>query len=84
MSDCLINIGFNNMVSLTRVIAVVSPLSSPMRRIREESKKSGKLIDVTQGRKTRSIIIIDSGHIILSALTPETISQRINSENAKD
>ncbi|RMF97370.1 MAG: DUF370 domain-containing protein [Candidatus Schekmanbacteria bacterium] len=83
MNDFLINIGFNNMVVSSRIVAVVSPLSNPMKRMKEESKNNGKLIDVTQGRKTRAIIIMDSGHIILSALNPETISQRINGEESK-
>ena len=83
MTNYLINIGFNNMVVSSRVVAVVSPLSSPIRRVKEESKNNGRLIDVTQGRKTRSIIIMDSGHIILSALSPETISQRMNGEESK-
>ena len=78
MSNYLINIGFNNMVVSSRVVAVVLPLSSPSRRMKEESKSNGRLIDVTQGRKTRSIIIMDSGHIILSALSTEAISQRMN------
>lgn len=73
-----VNIGFGNVVSLSRIIAVVNPGSSPMKRIKDEAKKRGKLIDATEGRKTRSIIIIDSDHIILSALQVETILQRIN------
>lgn len=83
MTNYLTNIGFNNMVVSSRVVAVVSPLSSPIRRMKEESKTNGRLIDVTQGRKTRSIIIVDSGHTILSALNPETISQRMNGEESK-
>ncbi|WP_353683367.1 DUF370 domain-containing protein [Thermodesulfovibrio sp. 3907-1M] len=76
-----INIGFGNIVSLSRIVAVVNPGSSPMKRMKEEAKKRGKLIDVTEGRKTRSIIITDSDHIILSALQVETILQRINEAN---
>lgn len=76
-----INIGFGNIVSLSRIVAVVNPGSSPMKRMKEEAKKRGKLIDVTEGRKTRSIIITDSDHIILSALQVETILQRINESN---
>jgi len=75
----LINIGFGNVVSADRVIAIVSPDSSPMKRLREEAKKKGKLIDATEGRKTRSIIITDSDHVILSALQTETITQRFRS-----
>jgi len=73
-----INIGFGNIISLSRIVAVVNPGSSPMKRMKDEAKKRGKLIDATEGRKTRSIIITDSDHIILSALQVETILQRIN------
>jgi regulator of extracellular matrix RemA (YlzA/DUF370 family) len=76
----LINIGFGNVVSASRVIAVVAPGSSPMKRVREEAVERGKLIDATQGRKTRAIVITDSDHIILSALQVETITQRFTSE----
>lgn len=72
----LVNIGFGNVVSAARVISIVAPGSSPMKRLREEAGESGKLIDATQGRKTRAIIITDSDHIILSALQVETIIQR--------
>ena len=72
----LINIGFGNVVSASRVIAVVAPGSSPIKRMREEAGERGKLIDATQGRKTRAIIVTDSDHIILSALQVETITQR--------
>lgn len=76
----LINIGFGNVVSAEKVVAVVSPESSPMKRLREEARGKGKLIDATQGRKTRSIIITDSDHIILSAIQAETIVQRFLGE----
>lgn len=76
----LINIGFGNVVSAARVIAVVAPGSSPIKRLREEAGGRGKLIDATQGRKTRAIIITDSDHVILSALQAETITQRFQSE----
>jgi regulator of extracellular matrix RemA (YlzA/DUF370 family) len=72
----LLNIGFGNVVVISRVVAIVGPTSSPMRRLREEAKQAGRLIDATQGRKTRSLIITDSNHCILSAIQPETISQR--------
>lgn len=72
----IINIGFGNLVSASRVIAVVSPGSSPIKRLRDEASERGKLIDATQGRKTRAIIITDSDHLILSALQVETITQR--------
>jgi extracellular matrix regulatory protein A len=76
LSPVLVNIGFGNVVSASRVVAIVTPGSSPMKRLRDEAKKRGKLIDATEGRRTRSIIVTDSDHIILSALQTETISQR--------
>ncbi|MEC4677100.1 MAG: DUF370 domain-containing protein [Nitrospirota bacterium] len=72
----LVNIGFGNVVASSRVVAIVTPGSAPIKRIREEARKGSKLIDATQGRRTRSIIITDSDHIILSALQAETITQR--------
>lgn len=76
----LINIGFGNFVLAARVVAVVNPLSSPMRRLRENAKQDGRLIDATQGRKTRSFIITDSNHVILSAIQAETMRQRFQEE----
>jgi regulator of extracellular matrix RemA (YlzA/DUF370 family) len=73
----LLQIGFGNTVIVDRVVAVVTPNSSPMKRLREEAKKSGRLIDATCGRKTRSIIITDSNHVILSAIQADTIAQRL-------
>lgn len=78
MRPVLVNIGFGNVVSAEKVVAIVTPGSAPMKRIREEAKKSGKLVDATQGRRTRSIVITDSNHIILSALQAETITQRFS------
>lgn len=79
----LINIGFGNVVSASRIISIVTPGSSPIKRMREEARERGKLIDATQGRKTRSIIITDSDHVILSALQAETITQRFPLEVKK-
>ena len=76
----IINIGFGNVISASRVIAIVSPGSSPIKRLREEANERGKLIDATQGRKTRAIIITDSDHLILSALQVETITQRFQTD----
>ena len=76
----IINIGFGNVVSASRVIAIVSPGSSPIKRLRDEASERGKLVDATQGRKTRAIIITDSDHVILSALQVETITQRFASD----
>lgn len=75
-SPVLVSVGFGNVVSASRVVAIVTPGSAPIKRVREEAKKIGKLIDATEGRRTRSIIITDSDHIVLSALQPETITQR--------
>ena len=76
----LINIGFGNFVLAGRVVSIVSPASSPMRRLREDARAEGRLVDATQGRRTRSIIVTDSNHIILSSIQPETISQRFAQE----
>lgn len=76
----LLNIGFGNTVVASQVVAIVTPSSAPMKRLKEEAREGGKLVDATQGRKTRSIIITDSDHIILSALQAETIAQRFESE----
>jgi regulator of extracellular matrix RemA (YlzA/DUF370 family) len=76
----LLNIGFGNVVSASRIIAIVTPASSPIKRMREEARERGKLVDATQGRKTRAIVITDSDHVILSALQAETITQRLLSE----
>ncbi len=76
----VINVGFGNFVNKERIVAVVSPNSAPIRKIKEQMKDAGRVIDVTQGRKTRSIIVVDSGHIILSGIAVETIADRINEE----
>jgi regulator of extracellular matrix RemA (YlzA/DUF370 family) len=73
----MLNIGYGNLVATARVIAIVSPQSSPMRRLREEAGSRGKLVDATQGRRTRSILVTDSDHVILSAINPETIASRL-------
>jgi regulator of extracellular matrix RemA (YlzA/DUF370 family) len=76
ISPILVNIGFGNVVASSKVVAIVTPGSAPIKRMREEAKTEGKLVDATQGRRTRSIIVTDSNHIILSALQAETITQR--------
>ncbi len=79
----LVNIGFGNVVASSRVVAVLAPSSAPMKRLKEEARQNAKLVDATQGRRTRAIIITDSNHIILSAVQTETISQRlINDDEA--
>ncbi|MEJ2182040.1 MAG: DUF370 domain-containing protein [Nitrospirota bacterium] len=72
----LVNIGFGNVVAASRVVAVVAPSGAPMKRLRDDARERGKLVDATEGRRTRSIIVTDSSHVILSSLQPETITQR--------
>ncbi|MBQ2669085.1 MAG: DUF370 domain-containing protein [Clostridia bacterium] len=74
----LVNIGFGNMVSAERMVAIVSPDSAPIKRIVQDSKERGVLIDATCGRKTRTVIIMESDHVVLSALQPETVANRFN------
>jgi len=74
----LVNIGFGNMVSSERLLAVVSPDSAPVKRLAQEVRENGLLIDASFGRRTRSVLIMDSGHVILSALPTETVSARLN------
>ena len=76
----LVNVGFNNMVNKDRIIAVVSPETSPIKRLVQDAKDNGRAIDVTWGRRTRSVIITDSDHVILSAIQCETISNRISGD----
>ncbi|MGE9985663.1 DUF370 domain-containing protein [Desulfovibrio sp. SGI.169] len=81
--DKLINIGFGNYVLAGRVVGIVNPSSSPMRRLREDARAEGRLIDATQGRKTRSILVTDSNHVLLSSIQPETIRQRFTQEEGE-
>ncbi len=74
----LINIGFGNMVSASRLVAIVSPESAPIKRIMQDAKEQGTLIDATYGRRARAVILTDSDHVILSALQPETVANRFN------
>ena len=76
----LINIGFGNMVPSNRLIAIVSPESAPIKRIITEARERGDLIDATYGRRTRAVIIMDSDHVILSAVQPETVANRVDNE----
>ena len=77
MDSRLVNVGFGNAVKVGRILAVVNPGSSPIRKLKEEARVEKKLIDVTEGRRTRAIILLDTGHLILSSVQPETISQRL-------
>jgi len=76
----LINIGFGNMISQGRLVAIVSPESAPIKRIITEARDRGNLVDATYGRRTRAVIIMDSGHVILSAIQPETVAGRVSSK----
>lgn len=78
----LINIGFGNMVSAGRIVAVVGPESAPIKRLIQEAKEDGRLIDATQGRRTRAVIITDSDHVVLTYLQSETVSSRISGADA--
>ncbi|MDP4091860.1 MAG: DUF370 domain-containing protein [Bacillota bacterium] len=80
----LINIGFGNIVSANRLVAIVSPESAPIKRIIQEARDRGMLIDATYGRRTRAVIITDSDHIILSAVQPETVAHRLNVKDEED
>ena len=77
MAIRLINIGFGNIVSASRIIAIVSPESAPIKRIIQDARERGVLIDATYGRRTRAVVVMDSGHIILSAVQPETVANRL-------
>jgi len=76
MDGRMINVGFGNSIVASRILAVVNPHSSPMKKLKDEAKRNNRLLDVTEGRRTRSIIILDSNHVVLSSVQPETITQR--------
>ena len=80
----LINIGFGNMVNASRLVAIVSPESAPIKRIIQDSKEKGTLIDATHGRRTRAVIITDSDHVILTYLQSETVANRLNDDDEAD
>ena len=80
----LINIGFGNMVAANRLVAIVSPESAPIKRIIQDAREGGSLIDTTYGRRTRAVIVTDSGHIILSAVQPETVANRVVDYDEED
>lgn len=77
MNTELIHIGFGNILAVNRVIAIVSPGSAPTKRMVQEGKGKGLLVDITNGRKTKAVLVMDSGHLVLAALTPETIAGRL-------
>ncbi len=78
MGPKLINIGFGNMVSASRLIAIISPESAPVKRLVQDARESGRLIDATYGRRTRAVIVMDSEHVVLSPVQPETVAHRLN------
>ena len=78
----LINIGFGNLVSEERLVAIVSPDSAPIKRVMQESRDRGMLVDASYGHKTQSVLLMDTDHVILSALTPEAISQRFTEKQS--
>lgn len=78
----LINIGFGNMISAGRLIAIIGPESAPTKRMIQDARERGVLIDATYGRKTRAVLIMDNDHIVLSALQPETVANRISGQDA--
>lgn len=84
MAIKLINIGFGNIVAANRLIAIVSPESAPIKRIIQEAREKGMLIDATYGRRTRAVLITDSDHVILSAVQPETVAHRLNNKENSD
>ena len=79
----LVNIGFGNMISAERLISIVGPDSAPVKRMVQEARENGSLIDASYGRKTRAVIIMDSGHIVLSAVQPETVSARMGGRDTE-
>ena len=81
MTIKLINIGFGNIVAANRIVSIVSPESAPIKRIIHDAREQGSLIDATYGRRTRALIIMDSDHVILSAVQPETVAARLNDRN---
>lgn len=84
MNIKLINIGFGNIVSANRIVAIVSPESAPIKRIIQEARERGMLIDATYGRRTRAVVVTDSDHIILSAVQPETVAHRLNNKDSHE
>jgi regulator of extracellular matrix RemA (YlzA/DUF370 family) len=76
----LLNVGYGNLLVASRIVAIVAPGASPMRRLRREASERGKLVDATEGRRTRSILVLDSDHVVLSAINPETLAARLGED----
>ena len=83
MKNPLLNIGYGNFVVSDRVVAIVTPSSAPMKRLKEDAKERARLLDATQGRRTRSIIVMDSDHVVLSAVQAETVAQRFGANGRR-
>ena len=79
-----INIGYGNMISASRIVTIVSPESAPIKRLIQEAKDDGRAVDATYGRKTRAVIVMDSGHVILSSLITDTLAARINGTGGQE
>lgn len=84
MQTRLLNIGFGNMVSAGRLIAIMGPDAAPIKRVVQEARETGHIIDGSCGRRTRAVLVMDSGHVVLSALQPETIARRLGGFSAED
>lgn len=84
MARTLVHVGFGNMIVAERIVAIIQPASSPVKRLKEEARAAGRLIDATKGRKTRAIIVTDSNHVLLSAIQPGTIVNRISEGDSAD
>ena len=80
----LINIGFGNIVAANRIISIISPESAPIKRIIQEAREKGMLIDATYGRRTRAVVVMDSGHVVLSSIQPETVANRLYDDEELD
>ncbi len=80
----LVHVGFGNHVPAGRIVAIVNPDSAPVKRLKDESRESGMLVDATQGRKTRSVLVTDSGHVVLCAIQTDTIAARFEGEDVED
>ena len=80
----LVNIGFGNLVNAERIVAIISPESAPIKRLVQEARDEGRAIDATYGRKTRAVLIMDSGHVILSSLITDTVAARINESGGSE
>ena len=82
MDTELVHIGFGNVLAINRVVAIVSPNSAPTKRLIQESKSAGRVIDMTSGRRTKAVLVMDTSNIVLAAIAPDTIARRVNSERS--